>query len=204
MEKEDLKTIWDKYNGKLEEITAINENLLKHTLRHRSNGVIDNILKWEYLSMIEITIFLFFMLITTYKFMDDWRFLTSGIFIILFLTSCIISGFLSIKKLNSIQMFSQSIVDIKQRILMHKKLVNRFMKIFMFLIPPVIITFIPLGTKFVRNISLYDYPLFFLILSLVVIVFSYIIAFISNQTIYVRKFNIIDNSLKELEKYKEE
>ena|SRR4030066_697263 len=204
MENEDFKIMWDKYNSKLEKITATNENLLKHALRHRSNGVIDNMLKWEYFSMIEITIFLFFILIATYKFMDDWRFLSSGIFITLFLTCCIITGVLSIKKLTSIQLFSQSIVDIKQRVLMHKKLVNRSMKIFMFLIPPVIITFIPLGTKFVRNISLYDYPLFFLILSLVVIIFSYIIAFISHLTIYSRKYKIIENSLKELEKFKEE
>ncbi|MFA5015056.1 MAG: hypothetical protein WC549_05895 [Actinomycetota bacterium] len=160
-------------------------------------------LRWEYFSMIEITIFLFFMLIATYKFMDDWRFLFSGIFITLFLICCIITGIFSIKNLNNIQLFSQSIVDIKQRILMHKKLVNRSIRVLMFLIPPVIITFIPLGIKFVRNINLYDYPLFFLILSLVVIVFSYIIAFISHLTIYSRKYRTIESSLKELEKFKE-
>lgn len=120
MEREDLKIIWDKYNSKLEEITAINENLLKQTFRQRSNGVIDHMLTWEYFSLIEITVFLFFMLIATYKFMDDWRFLFSGIFITLFLICCIIIGVLSIKQLNSIQLFSQNIVDIKQRVLMHE------------------------------------------------------------------------------------
>jgi len=204
MEKEDLKNIWNKYNSKLEEIRVIDEKLLKHTFRHRSNGAIDRMLRWEYFSLIEFTVFLFLMFAATYKFFNDWRFLLSGIFIMTFFIYCIIVNILSIKQLNEIQLFSQSIVDIKQRLLMHKKLDKRFTKIFMFLIPPVIITFIPLGAKFVRNICFYDYPLFFLMLSFIVIIFSYIIFFISNRIIFSRELRIIENSLKELEKFKEE
>jgi len=204
MEKEDLKNIWNKYNSKLEEIRVIDEKLLKHTFRHRSNGAIDRMLRWEYFSLIEFIVFLFLMFAATYKFLNDWRFLFSGIFIMLFFIYCIIVNVFSIKQLNDIQLFSQSIVDIKQRLLMHKKLDKRFTKIFMFLIPPVIITFIPLGVKFILNISLYDYPLFFLILSLIVVIFSYIIFFISNRIIFSRELKIIESSLKELEKFREE
>lgn len=204
MEKEEFKNIWKKYNSKLEEIRVIDEKLLKHTFRHRSNGAIDRMLRWEYFSLIEFTVFLFLMFAATYKFLNDWRFLLSGIFIMIFFIYCIIVSILSIKQLNDIQLFSQSIVDIKHRLLMHKKLDKRFTKIFMFLIPPVIITFIPLGVKFIRNVSLYDYPLFFLMLSFIVVIFSYIIFFISNRIIFSRDLKIIENSLKELEKFREE
>ena len=203
MEKEEFKNIWKKYNSKLEEIRVIDEKLLKHTFRHRSNGAIDRMLRWEYLSLIEFTVFLFLMFAATYKFFNDWRFLLSGIFIMIFFIYCIIVSILSIKQLNDIQLFSQSIVDIKQRLLMHKKLDKRFTKIFMFLIPPVIITFIPLGVKFIRNVSLYDYPLFFLMLSFIVVIFSYIIFFISNRIIFSIDLNIIEYHLKELEKFSE-
>jgi hypothetical protein len=204
MEKDDLKNMWNKYNSKLEEVAAINERMLKHTLRQSSNGVIERMLKWEYLTLIEFTVFLFFTFVATYKFMNDWKFLVSGIFITLFFIYCIIVNVLSIRQLNGIQLFSQSIVDIKQKLLMHKKLDRRFTKIFIFLIPPVIITFIPLGVKLIQNINLYDHPIFFLILSIIVILCSYIIFFISNKTIFSRGLKIIENSLKELEKFRDE
>jgi hypothetical protein len=204
MELEELKNLWKRQSMELEKITTINEKLLKNTFTQKTNGVIDYFLKWEYFSLLEFVIFLLFMFVATYKFMDDWRFLISGIFITLFLISCVIASVTSIKQLNKIDLFSQSIIDIKHRILIYKKRSNQSMKVLLFLIPPVIVTFIPLGTKLIRNICLYDYPVFFLILSLSVIVLSYIIAFISYQAIFSRKFKEIENSLVELEKFKEE
>lgn len=204
MKKEDLKNIWNEYNSRLEKMTSINEKLLKNTLRQRSNGVIDRMLKWECFSLIEFTIFLIFTFTATYKSMNDWRFLLSGIFTTLFFIYCITINIIDIKQLNDIQFFSQSIVDIKQKLLRHKKRDNQFIKIFIFLIPLIIITLIPLGAKFIRNVNLYDKPLFFLILSLVIIVLSYIIFFVSNKIIFSRELKIIESSLEELERFKEE
>ena len=78
------------------------------------------------------------------------------------------------------------------------------MKVLLFLIPPVIVTFIPVGTKLMRNITLYDYPVFFLVLSTGVIILSYIIAIISYNLLYTRKFKTIENNLKELAQFLKE
>lgn len=202
MKKEELKTIWNDYNSRLEKVISINEKLIKNTLKQRSNGVIDRMLKWEYFSLIEFTIFLIFTLIATYRSMNDWRFLLSGIFVTLFLIYCITVNIIDMRQLNDIQFFSQSIVDIKQKLLRHKKRDNQFIKIFIFLIPLIIITLIPLGAKFIRDVNLYDKPLFFIIFSFVMIVISYIIFFVSNRLVFSRELKIIENSLEELERFK--
>jgi hypothetical protein len=164
-------------------MTKINENFYKQTFKRRSSGIIDYLLRWDYFSVIIFTIFLFFTLIATYMFMADWRLLFSGIFITLFLVTGIISGVLSIKRLNSISLFKQSVVDVKQKVLTYKKMVNKSTKILMFLIPPVIVAFIPLGVKFIRNIYLYDYSTFL----------SYLISYHNNIFIYCCLYFIPDN-----------
>ena len=109
----------------------------------------------------------------------------------------------SIKQLNSINLFSQSIIDTKQMILKYKKQGNNYFKIFLFTIPPVIVTFLLLGVNFVRNINLFDYPVFLITLSLSIIILSYPIAFVSYRVICLRKLRQIDNNLMELEKFKD-
>jgi len=204
MEIEELKNIWKEQDIKLEKSIILNERLLKNTFTQKANGVIENLLKWEHFSLMEFVIFLLFMGISTYKFMDDWRFLLSGIFIITFLACCIIGSIKSIKQLNSIDLFSQSIIDTKQMILKYKKQGNYYFKILLFTIPPVIVSFLLSGVRLVRNINLFDYPIFFIALSLSIILLSYPIAFISYRVICLRKLKQIENNLMELEKFKEE
>jgi hypothetical protein len=204
IEKENSKAIWKKLNNKLEQVTEISENIYKQIFKQKSNGVIEYLLRWDYFSMIILTIFLGFTFVASYNYISDWRLLASGIFVSLFLIFSLISGIVSNRRLSRISIFNLSIVEFKQKIITYEKQVNRFMSIIIFLAPLVVITFLPLGVKFVRNICLYDYPLFFLILSLVVITLSYIFTYIAYQTIYKRKFKIIEESLNELEKYKEE
>ncbi len=204
MELEYLKNIWKEQDLKLNENVKLNEKILKNTFTQDANGVIENLLKWEYFSLIEFVVFFLFMGISTYKFMDDWRFLLSGIFINAFFVGCIAVSTRSIRILNSIDLFSQSIVDTKQVILKFKKRVNYFVKTFLFIVPPVVVTFLLLGVRFVRNINLFDYPVFFAILSTCIIVMGYIIIFISHRILYLRKFKLIENSLAELEEFKAE
>ena len=185
-------------------MTKINEKLLKNAFTQKANGVLDYWLKWEYFSLIEFVIFLLGMSVATYKFMDDWRFLCSGIFISLFLITCIIGSVISIRQLSNIHFFSQSLIEIKQKVLVYKKRSHQYQKILLFLIPPVIVTFLPLGTKFMRNICLYDYPDYFLTLSAGIIILSYFIAFVSYKLIFSRKFRLIEENLTELEKFREE
>jgi hypothetical protein len=203
LEKENLKTIWKELNSKLKQITETSENIYKQTFKQKSNGIIEYMLRWDFFSMILITIFLCFTLAASYNSISDWRLLVSGIFASLFLIFSLIYGIISNRRLSRISFSKLSLVEFKQKILTYEKQVNRFMSIIMFLTPLVAIAFLPLGVKFVRNICLYDYPLFFLILSLAVIILSYILTYIAYQTIYKRKFKIIEESLNELEKYKQ-
>jgi len=61
-----------------------------------------------------------------------------------------------------------------------------------------------LGVRFIRKINLLDYPVFFTILSINIVIISYAVAFISYQLILSRRFKIIENNSKELEKFNEE
>ncbi len=204
MELEELKKIWKEQNNFLEKNISLNEQLLKNSFTAKASGEIESLLKWEYFSLIEFIVFLIFISICTYSFMSDMRFLIPGIFMIIFLGSLSAFSITSIKKLNTINLFSRSIVDTKQTILNYKKASHKFLKIFLFVIPPVIPSFILLGVRFIRNINLLDYPLFFTILSISIVIISYVIAFISYQLILSRRFKIIESNLKELEKFNEE
>jgi hypothetical protein len=204
MELDDLKNLWKEQDIKLGKSIKLNEKLLKNTFTQRANGVIENLLKWAYFSLIEFTIFIIFMLVATYNTLDDWRFLVSGIFILLFLTYCISVGIIDIIQLKKIDLFSQSIVSIKQAILDVKKRSNKVMKILLFSIPLVVTTFSIVGVKFIRGINLFDYPVFLTILAISIIVLSYILAFISYDVLIKRKYKVIEDNLMELESFKAE
>ena len=204
MELDELKQIWKEQNNILEKNISINTQLLKNTFNAKASGEIESLLKWEFFSLIEFMVFLIFISVCTYSFMSDLRFLVPGIFMIIFLGSLSVFSVVSIKKLNTINLYSRSIVDTKQTILNYKKSSHKFLKIFLFVIPPVIPSFILLGIRFIHNINLLDYPLFFTILSVSIIIISYTIFFISYQLILSRRFEIIENNLKELEKFNEE
>ncbi|MGA9293302.1 MAG: hypothetical protein WBV81_11930 [Ignavibacteriaceae bacterium] len=204
MELEELKKIWKEHNHFLEKNISLNEQLLKNTFTSKASGEIESLLKWEFFSLIEFIVFLIFVSVCTYSFMSDMRFLVPGIFLIIFLGSLSAFSITSIKKLIAINLFSQSIVDTKQNILNYKKASHKFVKIFLFIIPPVIPSFILLGVRFIRNINLLDYPLFFTILSVSIVIISYTMFFISYQLILSGRFKIIENNLKELEKFNEE
>jgi hypothetical protein len=204
MELEEMKSMWKEHNSILGKYAAMNEELLKNTYTQKTHGVIDNLLHWEIFSLIEFMIFLLFTSVATYTLMDDVRFLLSGCFMILFFIPCIILSIPSIRLLLGISLYSQSIIDVKHSILTYKKRANQFMKIFWFIIPLIVVAFIPLGVKFVRNICLYDYPVLFLIIELSTIILGYVIAFISYQTIINRKYKIIEKNLEALEIFKGE
>lgn len=204
MELEDLKSIWKEQNSKLEKNISLNQQLLKSTFTHKAKGVIENLLRWEYFGLIEFMIFLILMVVSTLRFMDDWRFLVSGIFAITFAVICNLSAISSIKQLSNIDLFSQSLIEIKETILNYKKRANQALKIVLFIIHPIIITTLLLGVRIIPGINLFDYPVFFMILTIAVIVISYVAAIISHQTIYTRKFRIIENNLNELQQFKAE
>ena len=204
MELDELKQIWKEQNNILEKNISINTQLLKNTFNAKASGEIESLLKWEFFSLIEFMVFLIFISVCTYSFMSDLRFLVPGIFMIIFLGSLSVFSVVSIKKLNTINLYSLSILDTKQTILNYKKASHKFLKIFLFVIPPVIPSFILLGVRFIHNINLLDYPLFFTILSISIVLISYVLAFISYQLILSRRFKIIENNLKELEKFNEE
>ena len=204
MELDELKKIWKEHNYFLEKNILLNEQLLKNTFTTKAGGEIESLLKWEFFSLIEFIVFLIFVSVCTYSFMSDMRFLIPGIFMIIFLGSLSAFSITSIKKLSTINLYSQSIIDTKHTILNYRKASHKFLKIFLFIIPPVIPSFILLGVRFIRNINLLDYPLFFTILSVSIIIISYTIFFISYQLILSRRFEIIENNLKELEKFNEE
>lgn len=204
MESDNLKTIWMQQDAKLNDSMKLSSKILKNTFKQQANGVIENMLKWEYFSLIEFFVFLIFMGISTYKAINDWRFLVSGIFIISFLVLCIAVTIKGIQQLNTIDLFSRSIIDTKQIILKYNKQAQYNTKIFFYSIPPVIITFLLVGVNFVRNINLFDFPILLAVLSVCIITISYIILSISYKTLYLRKIKLIENSLAELEKFREE
>ena len=199
MELEKFKSMWQEQSNMLNENMNINNKLLQNTFKQQANGVVERLLKWEYFSLIEFIVFLIFMGVATYKSMSDWRFLVSGLFIIGFLVVCIVATILNIQKIMKIDFFSNSIVQTKQLILEYRDKANRGMKIFLYTIPPVIVTFILVGVNYVRGINLFDYPIFFTVLTASIIVISYVIAIISHKTIYTRKFIQINNNLEELD-----
>jgi hypothetical protein len=204
MEIEDFKKIWKEQNSILEKGITLSEQALKSAFKQKANGEIEKLLAWEYISLIEFIVFLIFISICTYKFMDDWRFLIPGIFLIVFYALCTIFSISEIKQLNNLDLFSKSIIDTKQAFLKRRKQDNQIMKIFLFIIPLIIPSFILLGARFVRNMNLLDYPDFFTILSVGSIVVSYPAVFIAYQRICLRRYRIIENNLMELEKFKEE
>jgi hypothetical protein len=204
MELEDLKQIWKEQNSILEKGIALSEQALKSAFKQKANGEIEKLLVWEYISLIEFVVFLIFISVSTYKFMDDWRFLIPGIFLIVFYALCTIFSISEIKQLNNLDLFSKSIIDTRQAFLKRRKQDNQIMEIFLFIIPLVIPSFILLGVRFVRNMNLLDYPDFFTILSVGSIVVSYPAVFIAYQRICLRRYRIIENSLMELERFKEE
>jgi hypothetical protein len=203
MELENLKSIWKEQDKMLKESVKLNEKLLKNTFTQKANGVTENLLNWAYLSLIEFAIFIIFIVMATYHLMNDWRFLVSGIFILLFLTTYVYISIIDIKQLKKIDLFSQSIVATRQTILDCKKRGNNVMKILLFSIPLVVPIFPIVGVKFIRNINLFDYPTFLTILAITLIVLSYVIAFISYDILVVRKYKVLENNLIELEKFKE-
>lgn len=201
MELDQLQQIWKEQNRFLEKNITLNEQLLKNTFTQKANGEIERLLRWEFFSLIEFLVFLVFMSVCTYNFMSDMTFLIPGIFLIIILVSLSVFSIVSIKKLNAINLFSQSIFDTKQIILKYKKASYKFLKIFLFIIPPLIPSFILLGVRFIHGINLLDYPVFFTILSIGIVIFSYVIAFISYQLILSGRFRIIENNLTELERF---
>ena len=206
MELEDLKQIWKEQNRILEKGIALSEQALKNVFKQKANGEIEKLLAWDYYSLIEYIVFLIFISISTYKFMDDWRFLIPGIFLIVFYALCTILSISDIKELHNINLFSRSIIDTKQVILKRRKQEKQIMKIFLFIIPPLIPSLILLAVRFVHNINLLDssHISFFAILSVGSIVLSYPVVFIAYQRICLRSFRIIENTIRELEKFREE
>jgi uncharacterized membrane protein len=206
MELEDLKQIWKEQNRILDKGIALSEQALKNVFKQKANGEIEKLLEWDYFSLIEYIVFLIFILISTYKFMDDWRFLIPGIFLIVFYALCTILSISDIKELHNINLFSRSIIDTKQIILKRRKQEKQIMKIFLFIIPLLIPSLILLAVRLVHNINLLDssHFSFFTILSVGSIVLSYPVVFIAYQRICLRSFRIIENNLMELEKFREE
>ncbi len=117
MELEDLKQIWRDHNRILEKSVALSENALKSAFKQKANGEIEKLMAWEYTSLIEYLIFLIFISISTYKFMDDWRFLISGTFLLVFYVACTVASISEIIELRNINLFSRSIIDTRQIIL---------------------------------------------------------------------------------------
>ena len=130
MELDQLQQIWKEQNRFLEKNITLNEQLLKNTFTQKANGEIERLLRWEFFSLIEFLVFLVFMSVCTYNFMSDMTFLIPGIFLIIILVSLSVFSIVSIKKLNAINLFSQSIFDTKQIILKYKKASYKFLKIF--------------------------------------------------------------------------
>ena len=206
MELEDLKQIWKEQNRILEKGIALSEQALKNVFKQKANGEIEKLLEWDYFSLIEYIVFLIFISISTYKFMDDWRFLIPGIFLIVFYALCAILSISDIKELHNINLFSRSIIDTKQVILKRRKQEKQIMKIFLFIIPLLIPSLILLAVRLVHNINLLNssHFSFFTILSVGSIVLSYPVVFIAYQRICLRSFRIIENNLMELEKFRKE
>lgn len=205
MELEDLKQIWKEQNRILEKGIALSEQALKNVFKQKANGEIEKLLEWDYFSLIEYIVFLIFISISTYKFMDDWRFLISGIFLMVFYVLCTILSISDIKELHNINLFSRSIIDTKQVILKRRKQEKQIMKIFLFVIPLLIPSLILVAVRLVHNINLLDssHFSFFTILSVGSIVLSYPVVFIAYQRICLRSFRVIENNLMELEKFRE-
>ncbi|MGA3288084.1 MAG: hypothetical protein ABSD46_11740 [Bacteroidota bacterium] len=204
MELEDLKNMWKEQNRILEKGIALSEQVLKNVFKQKANGEIEKLLEWEYFSLIEYIVFLIFISISTYKFMDDWRFLISGIFSMVFYALCTILSISEIKQLYNIDLFSKSIIDTQQAILKRRKQEKQIIKVFLFIIPLIIPSLILLGHRLVHNVNLLDHPHFFTILSVGSIVVTYPVVFIAYQRICLRRYRIIENNLLELEKFKEE
>ena len=204
MELDNLKSIWQEQDVKLNENMKINKKILNNTFKQQSNGVIEYFLKWAYISLIEFVIFMILIGIGTYSAMNDWRFLIAGIFNVIFFILCIAVTVKGIQKLNSIDLFSKSIIETKRVLLDYKKQENFFKKIFTYVIPPVIISFLLVGVNFVRKINLFDYPVLFVVLATSIIVISYILLQIFHRTLFLRKFKLIENSLDELEKFEDD
>ena len=205
MELEDLKQIWKEQNRILEKGIALSKQALKNVFKQKANGEIEKLLEWDYFSLIEYIVFLIFISISTYKFMDDWRFLISGIFLMVFYVLCTILSISDIKELHNINLFSRSIIDTKQVILKRRKQEKQIMKIFLFVIPLLIPSLILVAVRLVHNINLLDssHFSFFTILSVGSIVLSYPVVFIAYQRICLRSFRVIENNLMELEKFRE-
>jgi len=204
MEFDQLKTLWQEQDLKLEKSITLNKHILKNTFTQKANGMIESLLKWGYFSLIEFIVFIIFIGIATYNTIDDWRFLVSGILIIAFLTYYIYVTIIDIKQLNKIDLFSQSIVVARQALLECKKRSNDLMKTLLFSIPFVVTAFPIVGVKFVRGINLFDFPIFLTTLAISIIILSYIIAFISYDVLVKRKHSVIENNLMELESFKGE
>jgi hypothetical protein len=139
MELEELKNSWDSFEKKIEQQRSIDKEILRQIILKRP----ESRLKWmrfqSIYSIMVTPLVLFIVLPKTMKFENSYSFWLAASILVFFLIYSMIRGFLYYKKINDINVYKDTVLETRRKIILIKRFFRWGMKANILILPLLLI-----------------------------------------------------------------
>jgi hypothetical protein len=204
MELDELKQIWSQYDKKLTENLRLNEELFKKLNIDKSKREMNTPLNYEIFSIIGSAIFLTYILSSTFRFLDEIKFLVPGLITSLILILGLVFSIHRIKLFSSIDYYNTSVVELQKKLAQIKQIYLKYKKIELYSSPFLFISGILIVGKSLRNFDLYEHQFRYITAVVIVLAIMYPILIWIYKNMYEKKLKNSNDFLQELIRFEKE
>jgi hypothetical protein len=204
MELDELKGAWAQYDKKLSENLKVNEELLRKMNLNSSRHELQKPLLYEFGNVIMLFLILVYGVSMLMRFYAEPKFCVPACIAILVCIIGLISTIIKVNRFLNIDYYGSSIMKLQRDVVLLNKLVLRYRKYELSILPLFILPLLPLLFKSIHNIDLYHNIKLFAIDTIVILVISYPVTFWINKQLYDKKFKNAERLLAELDKFEKD
>ena len=204
MELEELKNAWAHYDKKLTLNLKLNEELLRKMNLERSKKEMNAPLNYEIISITTGIIFLTFIASATIRYSNELKFLFPGIITSIIVAIWVYNSVSKIKLLSNIDYYDSPIVELQKSINTFKLKYQKSKKFELYSFPAFAIAAAPILGISLRNFDIYEYPIRFIIVIGLALLFGYPGQIWLYKNLYEKKISNTTKFLDELIKFEQE
>ena len=201
MELDDLKKSWTEYDKKLSKNLKFNEELLKKMNLNSSKKELQKPLIYDLVSILFLIVIIIYVLVFSIQHINEIRFCIPGFLSIGISTIYLVFAIIRTNGFLNIDYYGSPIIKLQRDILRLKKQVLVFRKYEMILIPLLAIPLLPIASKALHNIDLYQNKTGLIVGLSVILLGAYPLTIWINKIVYDKKFKNTENLLAEIDKY---
>ena len=204
MELDDLKGAWAQYDKKLSENLKFNEDLLRKMNLNNSKREMQKPLIYELVNILVLFLLFVYVISASIRLINEPKFFIPGFIAALICIIGLITTVIKANRFANIDYYGAPILKIQKDIAQLNRLVLRFRRYELGLLPILIIPLLPLLFKSIHNIDIYQNIKLFTFEIVAILGISYPATIWINKHLYDRKFKNAERLLAELEKFEKE